>query len=119
MMSRISTPRRARRRTIRRRMRIGPTLGRILAVGAIAILGIVALTQSAGRESAVYASASARNKEGALQQEVSDLKVLEERAKTLDRISQAQVKTDMVPVGGDVQYLNDQPGVAGAATTKP
>lgn len=115
-MSRHKEPR--RRRTIRRRFRIGPAIGRVLAGGVLAVLALLALAQSTGREKTVYEATGLREQEGSVTQEVNDLKLLEARAKTLERIAQSQVKNDMVPVGDDVEYLDSGSSVAGASTTR-
>jgi len=103
---------------MQRRWRIGPTIGKLMAVFALAVLGVVALTQSAGREADVYKLTDLRSQQGAVEQDIADLKMLEARAKTLDRISQSQVKQEMVPVGDDVQQLTPEPDVAGATTQR-
>lgn len=107
-----------RRRTVRRRWRIGPTIGKLMAVLALAVLGIVALTQSAGREADVYKLTDIRAQQGQTEQEIAELKMLEARAQTLDRIAQSSVKTDMVPVGEDIQQLTPDQSVAGASTQR-
>lgn len=107
-----------RRRTVRRRWRIGPTIGKLMAVLALTVLGIVALTQSAGREADVYKLTDIRAEQGQTEQEIAELQMLEARAKTLDRISQSEVKSDMVPVGEDVQQLSSDQTVAGATTQR-
>ena len=107
-----------RRRTLSRRLHIGPTIGKLMAVLALAVLGVVALTQSAGREADVYKLTDLRSEQGEIEQEISDLKILEARAKTLDRIAQSQVKQEMVPVGDGVEQLTPDQSVAGASTQR-
>jgi Tfp pilus assembly protein PilN len=107
-----------RRRTLQRRFRIGPTIGKLMAVLALAVLGVVALTQSAGREADVYKLTDLRSQQGEVEQEIADLKMLEARAKTLDKIAQSQVKQEMVPVGDAVQQLSTDQSVAGATTQR-
>lgn len=85
---------------------------------AIAVLAVIALTQSAGREAQVYKLTEMRGAQGEAEHEIADLKLLEARAKTLDRITQSQVKQEMVPVGDSVEYLSAEEGVAGAATQR-
>lgn len=116
MMSRYKEPR--RRRTIRRRFKIGPAIGRVLAGAVLAVLALMALTQSTGREKAIYQATALREEQGGVQQEINDLKLLEARAKTLERIAQSEVKSEMVSVGDDVEYLDDVAAVAGASTTQ-
>lgn len=116
MMSRHKEPR--RRRTIRRRFKIGSAIGRILAGAVLTVLALMALTQSTGREKAVYQATALREQQGGVQQEINDLKLLEARAKTLEKISKSEVKSAMVPVGDDVTYLDDSTAVAGASTTR-
>lgn len=107
-----------RRRTLRRRFHIGPTIGKLMAVLAMTILGVVALTKSAGREADIYKLTDLRSQQGEVEQEIADLKMQEARAKTLDRINQSQVKAEMVPIGDDVQRLNPDQAVAGASTQR-
>lgn len=109
---------RRRRRTVRRRFKIGPVIGRILAVATLALLAIVSLAQATGRETAIYEMTALREEEGGLQQEVNELKLLEARAKTLERITQSEVKAELVPMGDDVEYLDDEQAVAGATTSR-
>lgn len=116
MMSRHKETR--RRRTIRRRFKIGPAIGRVLAGAVLAVLALMTLTQSSGREKAIYQATALREEQGSVQQEINDLKLLEARAKTLERISQSEVKKEMVPVGDDVEYLDDNATVAGTSTTR-
>lgn len=119
MMSSYKMPYRARRRTVKRRFKIGPTFGRITMGAAILVLSIMAITQSINREAAVYESTEIRSEKGKLEQELNELRLLEARAKTLDRISKSTVKNEMTPVGDDVEYLDSNAEVAGAATTQP
>ena len=107
-----------RRHTIRRRFRIGSTVGRVIGFSVLALLAIVSLAQATGRETAVYQSTSLREEQGSLEQEISELKLLEARAKTLERISQSEVKNDLGPIGDDVEYLDNSANVAGAATSQ-
>ena len=118
MMSRYKAIKRQRRRTVRRRVKIGPTIGKILAISAVAVLALVSLTQSIGRESAIYESTELREEKGGVEQEINELKLLEARAKTLDRIAQSKVKDEMAPIGDDVEYLDGQTAVAGASSSQ-
>lgn len=112
-------PYRHRRRTVRRRVKVGPTLGKIALLAVGGVLAVVALTQDINRESAVYQSTEIRSEKGKLEQELNELKLLEARAKTLDRISSSAVKSDLTPIGDDVEYLDSNSEVAGATTTAP
>gem|GEM_PF-2593203 len=117
-MSRYKVNRRRRRRTVRRRVKIGPTIGKVLAISAVAVLALVSLTQSIGRETAIYESTELREEKGSVEQEINELKLLEARAKTLDRIAKSEVREEMVSIGDDVEYLDEQEAVAGTSTTQ-
>jgi len=116
MMSRYKTTKRQRRRTVRRRVKIGPTVGMVLAISASLVLGLVSITQSISRETAIYESTELREEKGGVEQEINELKLLEARAKTLDRIAQSEVREELVPIGDDVEYLDSEQAVAGAST---
>lgn len=103
-----------RRRTIKRRFRFGPAIGRLVGFMTLALLVFVALSQATGRETAIYEATTLREDEGSIQQELNELKLLEARAKTLERITQSEVKDELVPIGDDVEYLDSETTVAGA-----
>lgn len=107
-----------RRRTIRRRLRLGPTVGRILAIATVALLAVASLTQATSRETILYEATKVREQQGELEQELNELRLLETRAKTLERITQSTVKDELVPMGDDVEYLTQDEAVAGATTSR-
>lgn len=105
------------KRTVQKRIKFGPTTGKMLGLIAITILAIVMISQSSGRATNVYEQNSLRKDKSIVEQDIERLKIEAQRAQSLQAVQNTAVKDGMQPMG-DVEYV-EKGTVAGASTEQP
>ncbi|MBU6389014.1 hypothetical protein KGQ71_00695 [Patescibacteria group bacterium] len=110
---------RATMRTVRRRVRFGPTTAKFIGLAVLAILAIVMLTMQAGTNATgVYQQNSLNKNISQVDEDTTQLQLNATRAQALNAIQQTAVKDQMAPTGSVNGYVENGT-VAGVSTQKP
>lgn len=97
-------------------LKFGPTTAKIFGIVALAILAIVMVSQSNGRQTNVYTQNDLNKQQSAVQQDIDRLKLEAKRAQSLQSVQNTAIKDSMEPIK-DVQYV-EKGDVAGVATDR-
>lgn len=101
-------------RTVERKLTLGPNAAKVIGFSLLALLAFVMVSTSGSSNSALYEQAALRQDISEVEQEIEQLKVDTDRARSLQAVNQSAVKAELVPIGTDVQYLDGE--VAGVRT---
>lgn len=101
-------------RTVERKLSLGPNAAKVIGFSLLALLAFVMVSTSGSSNSALYEQAALRQDISEVEQEIEQLKVDTDRARSLQAVNQSAVKAELVPIGTDVQYLGGE--VAGVRT---
>jgi TolA-binding protein len=107
-------PRRPTVRTVQRRIRFGPTTAKFFALGVLAVLAIVMLTQSSNNATNAYRQNELRKQVTQVDQDIDRLQLEAKRAQSLESIQQTAIK-DQLETTTRVDYI-EKGDVAGAST---
>lgn len=109
-------PNRMTVRSVKRRVRFGPTVAKYIGLGTLAVLAIFMIAQSSTGSTGAYKQNALNKQISQVNQDIQQLQLEAERAQSLQAISNTPVQAQMTPIK-NVTYVGGE--VAGVSTSRP